>query len=313
MYDPMNGQMGPMNNAPMYGPMNGQMGPMNNGPMYDPMNNQMGPMNNGPMYDPMNNQMAPAPMNQEPMPDLMAKTNNESNILPQPNDNKDDAFFGAPNTNEDISGLNNGFSSQKETLFGAPMYSDEDNKEEKNEKTVDIFGQLLTDDMGIRNSDLSNDLPSLNSLNSLNAPLNQNMNQNMNQSMNQNMNPANNMMGNPNPPMNNNRNWTFIDNGQNNQQQNMNGGSQLFQKNILEDAQKLKEERSMQAPTNNKDYYEDMKTGDFVNFSDLNKGNVKEEDTNKYMGVQVEENKPQFDLNLENNTEEDNKFDDFYE
>ena len=56
-----------------------------------------------------------------------------------------------------------------------------------------------------------------------------------------------------------------------------------------------------------------MKSGDFVNFSDLNSGKVKEEDTNKYMGVQTEENKPQFDLNIEGGSEEDNKFDDFYE
>ena len=31
------------------------------------------------------------------------------------------------------------------------------------------------------------------------------------------------------------------------------------------------------------------------------------------MGVQVEENKPQFDLNLEGHVEEEDKFDDFYE
>ena len=67
------------------------------------------------------------------------------------------------------------------------------------------------------------------------------------------------------------------------------------------------------SPTSNKDYYEDMKSGEFVNFNDLNSGKIKEEDTNKYMGVQVEENKPQFDLNLEGNVEEEDKFDDFYE
>ena len=300
--------------------MNSQMGPMNNGPMY-------GPMNNGPMYDPMNNQMGP--MNPEPMPDLMAKPNNDLNILPKQNEipqveeNKDDAFFGAPDLNEESNGLENGFSSQRETLFGAPMYSEDEKKDEKVEKTVDIYGQLLSDDLGIKNSDLTADLPSLNNLNnlsSMNNSFNQNSNQNFNQNNNQTFNQNNNsnfyqnnnmMMGNQNPPMNNNRNWTFIDNGQNNQQQNMNGGSPLFQKNILEEAQKNK--ASIQAPTSNKDYYEDMKSGDFVNFSDLSKGNVKEEDTNKYMGVQVEANKPQFDLNLENNSEEDNKFDDFYE
>ena len=72
-------------------------------------------------------------------------------------------------------------------------------------------------------------------------------------------------------------------------------------------------QNSVTSPTHNKDYYEDMKSGEFVNFNDLNSGKIKEEDTNKYMGVQLEENKPQYDLNLENGSSEEDKFDDFYE
>jgi hypothetical protein len=112
-----------------------------------------------------------------------------------------------------------------------------------------------------------------------------------------------------------NRNWTFIGNQNNNQQQNTNNTTSYFQKNILDDIPKNKEENktNLTMPTNNKDYYEDMKSGEFVNLSDLNSGKVKEEDTNKYMGISVTENKPQFDLNIEGNSEEEDKFDDFYE
>ena len=100
---------------------------------------------------------------------------------------------------------------------------------------------------------------------------------------------------------------------------NPNNSSSFFQKNILDDIPKNKNENNIASngniatPTNNKDYYEDMKSGEFVSFSDLNSGKVKEEDTNKYMGVQTEENKPQYDLNLENGSEDEGKFDDFYE
>ena len=66
-------------------------------------------------------------------------------------------------------------------------------------------------------------------------------------------------------------------------------------------------------PTSNKDYYEDMKNADFVNLTELNSGKIREEDTNKYIGIPSSENKPQFDLNLENNNEEEKDFDDFYD
>ena len=90
-----------------------------------------------------------------------------------------------------------------------------------------------------------------------------------------------------------------------------------FNNNILEDVKKedntISPMTNNTLPTSNKDYYEDMKSGDFVNLTELNSGKIKEEDTNKYMGVQLSENKPQFDLNLETNKEEEKDFDDFFE
>ena len=352
MNPPMNDQMygGPMNQ--MNPPMNPQMygGPMNQ--MNPPMNDQMygGPMNQ--MNPPMNDQMYGGPMNQmnPPTNDQMfgGPMNNQVDQPSSSNNDGGESFFGAPMYSNQESKDDN-----VETLFGAPMYSNETPKEEKEEGVVDIYGQLLADNMSIKNGEIVNEFPTFEKLDNLsniassssnsdgndNGSGNNNFNvrnqfaqnnfgmmNNQNMPMNNQMNPPmnNQMYGGPmnqmNPPMNQNKNWTFIDNqSMPNNGQNMQNNSSFFQKNILDDVPKNKPENNISTsenvatPTNNKDYYEDMKSGDFVNFNDLNSGKVKEEETNKYMGVQTEENKPQFDLNLENGSEEDNKFDDFYE
>lgn len=53
--------------------------------------------------------------------------------------------------------------------------------------------------------------------------------------------------------------------------------------------------------------------GQFLDFGQLNKGNIKQEESNKYIGVVKEEPKPTVDLNLEGNSKEDKEFDDFFE
>ena len=334
MNPPMNDQMfgGPMQ-GPMNPPMNDQMygGPMQ-GPMNPPMNDQMygGPMQ-GPMNQQMNNQSFSGPMNSE------IPTNNQptgSFFNNSSSNNGGETLFGAPMYGESSKDENS------ETLFGAPMYSvDQDKQNNDNNSTGIIDNDMIIDNMSIKNGEIVNEFPTFEKLNNLSAITNSaaalsNEGNNQNQQFNPtgfgiNNNPAgfginNNPTGfgiqnNSNMGMNSNKNWTFIDNQSNNNQQNMTNNSSFFQKNILDDVQKNKEENNITtngnitSPTNNKDYYEDMKSGNFVNFSDLNQGKVKEEETNKYMGVQTEENKPQFDLNLENGAEEDNKFDDFYE
>ena len=331
---PMNDQVfgGPMQ-GPINMPMNDQMyGGAMQGPMNPPMNDQMfgGPMQ-GPMNQQMNNQSFSGPMNSE------IPTNNQptgSFFNNSSSNNGGETLFGAPMYGESSKDENS------ETLFGAPMYSvDQDKQNNDNNSTGIIDNDMIIDNMSIKNGEIVNEFPTFEKLNNLSAITNSaaalsNEGNNQNQQFNPtgfgiNNNPAgfginNNPTGfgiqnNSNMGMNSNKNWTFIDNQSNNNQQNMTNNSSFFQKNILDDVQKNKEENNITtngnitSPTNNKDYYEDMKSGNFVNFSDLNQGKVKEEETNKYMGVQTEENKPQFDLNLENGAEEDNKFDDFYE
>jgi hypothetical protein len=142
--------------------------------------------------------------------------------------------------------------------------------------------------------------------------------------MNQGMMPQQNMMGMNQGMMPQNRQWTYVDG---NQYQNQMQNPSAFSNNILDAVPKVKQENNISAtpnttePTNNNDYNEDMKSGDFVNMTDLKNGQVKEEDSNKYMGVQTEdapqeekkEEKPPVDLNLEAGSNNEEEFDDFFE
>ena len=381
----------PMGGYPQGG-MNQQMPPQfqGNGMGQRPMGPQQGPMGGYPQGG-MNQQMPPQfqgnGMGQRPMGP------------PQQNDN----LFGAPmygnnggNNNydniPDIYGqgpmgppkgsrntfLDNPEQQQEqgysgESLFGAPMYSEDQtssNNQNQNNGTeegeVDIFGQLITDNMRIKNGKIVDEFPTFDKLNNLSniktvisdvrdGSEGNNMMPPQQGQMFQNNGPMggyqnngmmNGMMNQPMPqqqgflpPMNDfnqmppqqqaqpqSKNWTFIDDGDLNQmnpmgqmpaQDNYHSG---FQDDILE-AAKQKEENNIAPsansamPTSNKDYYEDMKSGDFVNLNDLNNGKIKEEDSNKYMGVSITDNKPQFDLNIEgdDSSDGDNAFDDFYE
>ena len=111
---------------------NNNNGPMNggfmgNGPM-GPMNGPMGPMNNGYGF-------------QGP--------NMSSNMM-----------NGAPQNNND---------SSVETLFGAPMYSNEvdNSNDETSNNNVDIFGQLITDNMRIKNGKIVDEFPTFDKINNL--------------------------------------------------------------------------------------------------------------------------------------------------
>ena len=359
--DRMNMLMGNNNNFGNYGPNNNGLNPM------DPYNNQFQngyPMNqpyNGNMpnqesgmnmnYMPPNNDMynqfgvnnQNMGMNNQPMYDNQMG-NSFGGYNPNPNGFNN---MGVPMNNNSFGFIDNQNNNGGESIFGAPMYSTNDDtnkKDNKNDDLPDIYERLQTNDMQIKNGEIVSEFPTFDKLNNL-SNITASMNQNATQGpMNNGFLPQDNMMFNqpmmgpnngnynqggfginqmmPGQDMNQNRNWVYVDNqnnfGLNNNQPSMQNQPTLFQKNILDEVPKKQNENNISSkenvasPSNNKDYYEDMKNGDFVNFSDLNKGNVKEEDTNKYMGVQVNQNKPQFDLNLENNSEEE-KYDDFYE
>ncbi|MBR3489994.1 MAG: AAA family ATPase [Bacilli bacterium] len=346
-------QMRPNNGGPQQQynnrPNNGQY---QNGGMIPQGNYQnMSPQNNGyaPNNRPQNSQggrflNVEEPKEEEPVEKLFgAPMYSDDTNKENPYDNIPD-IYGPMDTPPRREPRNNSFldiqqNNQEpeytgETLFGAPMYANENNApQETSNKGVDIFGQLITDNMRIKNGKIVDEFPTFDKLNNLsniktvisdvrdsgnnNSGFQGNvydpardMNGYGNESPFNNMQDQNNM-----PSSNSSKNWTFIDDSAEEQGQQSGGG---FQNDILEAANK-KEENTIAPstnsaiPTSNKDYYEDMKSGDFVNLNDLNNGKIKEEDSNKYMGIPVSENKPQFDLNLEGNKEEDEGFDDFYE
>ena len=283
MRGPMNGPMGGPMGGPMNGPMNGPMG----GPMSGPMNGPMGGPMSGPMNGPIGSPMG-GPMN-------------------IPNGNPVNDFFpnGSP-AQQNQSG------STSESLFGAPMYSGEQ-KTEQQSKEVDIFGQLISNNMRIKNGKIVDEFPTFDKINNL-SNIKSVISDVRDVSENKSSESNNSMFINGNSS----KKWQYIDNNEPLNALN----SQLstpVDDNILDSIPKIKEENNILssaspiAPTSNKDYYEDMKQGEFVNLTDLNSGKIKEEDTNKYIGVQTRENKPQFDLNLETNKNEEESFDDFFE
>ena len=365
-----NNQMGPngMNQGGM--PQQNMMGPNrpnNNGPMYN-QNGMMPQQGNYQNMPPQNRNMPPQNSNSKffgeppkeeekvenlfgaPMYDTPKKEDNPYDNIPDiygPIDAGRREPAPTNNTFLDIAGVNNNNEPayEGEKLFGAPMYSNELAPQSNNENAsgdVDIFGQLITDNMRIKNGKIVDEFPTFDKLSNLssiktvisdvrdvseqnhNEDNSNNADDYMNMSQNQSFigNDMNNEMANFNTPTNDlnqqpansSKNWTFIDDGE--QQEQQNDG---FQNDILELANK-KEENTISPstnstiPTSNRDYYEDMKNGEFVNLNDLNNGKIKEEDANKYMGIPSSENKPQFDLNLEDNKDEDDAgFDDFYE
>ena len=358
-YGPMNGSMDMPNN---YGPMNGPMNmPNNYGPMNGPMNmpNNYGPMN-GPMNMPNNYGSMNGPMD---MSNNYGPMNNQGNF-----NNENETLFGAPmydtpknnpydnvpdiygnanevNSNPNYLPTNNqpqGFENTQltggpgETLFGAPMYSDVSGPETNAPigNNSDMFGQLITNNMRIKNGKIVDEFPTFDKIDNLaniksvisdvREVKNNNNANNQNNQGNQTFLNMSNDSNQPQPQpqeMNNDQNadhnagkkWTFIDNsiGSNQPQEN---NSFLPTNNAPSQENTISSTANSAEPTNNKDYYEDMKSGNFVNFTELNNGKIKEEDANKYMGIQTQEDKPKYDLNLENNAQEDdNKFDDFFE
>ena len=344
---PLDNQMGPpMNNQMGYmPPANNQMGvnpQINNG--YNPandfgINNSFGGNENSggetlfgaPMYGSSDDEDK-----FRNIPDIYgldkAGSNYNNNMM---NNSPSGSFFGNNNDQNSIDRTQN-------LMFGAPMYGNVSNLNQNNnsllDNSVDVFGQLISDtseNMRIKNGKIVDEFPTFDKINNLSniksvisdvrdtGNLNKNNDSILSKSDDSNKVVASNeMYGNIAENMgavqnqnaqSDDKKWTFI--GQNDQYPNANVST--FKNNILDDVKKEDNTISPMAnntlPTSNKDYYEDMKTGDFVNLTELNSGKIKEEDTNKYMGVQISANKPQFDLNLEENKEEEKDFDDFFE
>lgn len=358
--NPMNRPMYNNPNMPPQGNFQNNMPPRNNG--FYP-NNQMGPNGMNPNMPPQgnnqpnrffgNNQMQPveqksnkvenifgAPMYDDPS----SKTDPYANIpdiygpLQQPKPVQQNNYVNTNAHRNSFFGNNqpqqqNGYTG--ESIFGAPMYSSNEQPvmNQQSAPGVDIFGQLITDNMTIKNGKIVDEFPKFDKLNNFSdmktivseteenpqsgtgdgnfLPVS-NMPQNIQNPQMSTIMP--NQIQLPEQQINNNKNWTFIDDTDPNQQVQPEG----FQNDILEAANKKEENNILPsanstAPTSNADYYEDMKSEAFVNLNDLNSGKIKEEDVNKYMGIPSSENKPQFDLNLESGSKEEDEFDDFYE
>jgi hypothetical protein len=225
---------------------------------------------------------------------------------------------------------------EKESLFGAPMYSETPNNQpEQNE--VDIYGQLISDNMRIKNGKIVDEFPTFDKIDNLShmksvindvrdgdnggnsgggkPPMMGPPSMNTNQLMggNQGMRPGFNNNMNNNMNGGGQKNWTFVNPNQPDPNQNPMGQAPAspFQNNILDAVKNNEPEPVQQQPA-----VSGSTQGEFVNLTDLNSGKIKEEDTTKYMNPQVEEEpKPTVDLNLETNAreEDENQFDDFFE
>ena len=277
------------NGIPMNGPL--PMNQLANGPM--PMNGPMNQPMNGPM--PMNYQMN-QPINQSFNGSVNSSINGHVKSF-LPNDNEMD---------QNQSMIN------KENLFGAPMYSKEVQNNQSSNDT-DIFGQFVSNNMRIKNGKIIDEFPTFDKISNLSHI--KSVISDVREVEGDNSVKAND--NNKFLDMNQDKNWQYIDdnkqvNSVDNEQEQPKVSNILDLVNKKEEDNNILSSASSVAPTNNKDYYEDMKSGEFVNLSDLNSGKIKEEDTNKFIGVQTTENKPQFDLNLETNQEEES-FEDFFE
>ena len=303
---PMNNQMGgynpQINNQMM--PINNQMGMVNqsnNG--YNPANefgnnNSFGVSNNtggetlfgAPMYgsseddDQFKN-----------IPDIYGLDKAESNYHMMKN-GENGQFFG--NNNEP-----NPMNKTQDLMFGAPMYSNTSNINQNDNNlpnsSVDVFGQLISEtseNMRIKNGKIVDEFPTFDKINNLsniksvisdvrdttnnsnndNNVLNQNNDSNKIEASSEMYgNIAENMGAIQNQnPQNDEKKWTFI--GQDDQYTNSNVST--FKNNILEDVKKedntISPMTNNTLPTSNKDYYEDMKSGDFVNLTELNSGKI---------------------------------------
>lgn len=129
-------------------------------------------------------------------------------------------------------------------------------------------------------------------------------NQPQNNFLGQNMNPNPQMM-NEQPqnmfvptPQNNSQDkkWKFIDNNEVNKPQQQNTIN-FAPNNVLPTFGEVASEKT---------------EGQFLDFGQLNKGKIKQEESNKYIGIANEE-RPTVDLNLETNSKEEKGFDDFFE
>lgn len=262
---------------------------------------------------------------------------------PGPQGFNNNGFGGMPNNNMNMGGpmggqfLDNPMNQQaeKESLFGAPMYSDTPNNQpEQNE--VDIYGQLISDNMRIKNGKIVDEFPTFDKIDNLShmksvindvrdgdnggnngggKPMMGPPSMNTNQLMggNQGMRPGFNNNMNNNMNGGGQKSWTFVNPNQPDPNQNPMGQVPVspFQNNILDAVKSNEPEPVQQQPQ-----VSGSTQGEFVNLTDLNSGKIKEEDTTKYMNPQVEEQpKPTVDLNLETNAreEDENQFDDFFE
>ncbi len=348
-FQPNNGPMNmPYNNGPQYGPNNIGTGPNNMGqpPMgpnnfinnnsNDRVNSEGETLFGAPMYGTKEDNSI------DNIPDIYTTDNQGYN---NPNYNNPNTFVPPyPDNNQyqgNMPNMNNGGGSflgmppmdnnqpsGGETLFGAPMYSSQQPEVKPNNTNTDdniILNQLMSDNMKIKDGKIVDEFPTFDKISNLSSikSVISDVREVQNQG-NNNVNDMNNMNNNflDTSAVNNqntdvdSKKWIFIDTTNNNMPMGDIPTQSPYDNNVLDAANKqntISPNTNSSEPTSNKDYYEDMKNGEFLNLTELNSGKIREEDANKYMGIPPTENKPQFDLNIENNVESEKDFDDFYE
>ncbi len=307
---------------PMSGP--GPTGPSQNSFLNPPSNSNNSASESlfgAPMYEEKkDNQL-------DQIPDIYGPNNFSNNSMNQ-NSSMNNGFFGVNNNNGNnqggffLQGNNPTPKSSVESLFGAPMYTEELQDSPKNLiDSSDIVGNLISEDMRIKNGKIVDEFPTfdkLNNLSNIQSVIKDVRSESNNFNNNQNQNPSNSFLD----MSNNNSQNNFMNQGNNqsflNMNNNMNNSNNMFgqpqnnatpfQDNILASVHKQNDNQNTNTSTN------PSTSGDFVNLSDLNSGKVKEENMNKFMGPPEEKPVPTVDLNLENNNnQENNYYDDFFE
>ena len=204
----------------------------------------------------------------------------------------------------DINELSSGKDSKE--LFGTSTHSGVSSKEKKNGKT-DIFGNLMADNMRIKNGKIIDEFPTfdkLDNLSNIKSVISDVRN------VKEEQKPVEQKPVEQKPveqKESDSKKWTFLPTD-----------DDLFGKPNNTDGTTSEETNISSAtnvvePTSNGDYNSDMKTAEFVDFSELKNGQVSDSDSNKFLGISISDNKPQFDLNIENNNVKEVDFDDFYD
>lgn len=256
-----------------------------------------------------------ADITQEGIPPLDEKNLDSSN-------NNDESLERILNFEKNSASVFNNRNSKDELLFGAPMYKNQKlDSPVSNEKNygVDIFGQLITDNMHIKNGRILDGFDLENKSNNkqvigdvVNAFSN---NLRIEDSSEKKRIEVDNLIDRPKNNTVNNKKWSFL--GDAFEEEKKPAPVPKFNELKIEKSYASNVERPSAMEFSK---MQEKKSNNFVNFNDLNAGKIPEHEVNQYISFakgnnSVEKNigRSSVDLTLNDIVDEKNYFDDFYD